>query len=118
MHKSMSVIFLIIMLFIPAIFLFKVMPWSLLWLFSYVAVIYFFLRKSSKEKTYYKGFSIIYVGAAVAVLGKSWVTGHASSEDVSSQEMVIESFFQVMLMTSSGLGGGLLAHYFINERKA
>lgn len=117
MHKP-AALFLCVMLFIPLIFLINLTPLSVLWLLLYVFVIYWFTRKANKEKTYVKGASIIYLGAAVAVIGKKCVALYSVSGDVSSEELVIETFFQVMLMVSSGLGGGLLAHYFINERKA
>ncbi|HHE0504569.1 hypothetical protein [Vibrio parahaemolyticus] len=114
--KQFSKLTLFIFLFIPGALLLSLFPQSAIWLYSYIVAMY--LITKSKKDYLNKGGAIIYFGAAFAVIGKSMLLSKTFG-DLSPQETndLLETFCQVMLMASSGLGGGLIAHHVI-ERDA
>ncbi|EHS4950290.1 hypothetical protein G6355_18880 [Vibrio cholerae] len=112
--KQFSKLTLFIFLFIPGALLLSLFPKSAIWLYSYILVMYSITK--SKKNYLNKGGAIIYFGAAFAVIGKSMLLSETFGE-LSPQESneLLETFCQVMLMASSGLGGGLIAHHIISS---
>ncbi|HBC3454418.1 TPA: hypothetical protein KDY47_003271 [Vibrio parahaemolyticus] len=114
--KLPAKIFLGIMIGLPMVLVFPMFPGSAVWLAIYVLSIFAILKtfKSNGDK----GTAIIYFGAAIAVIGKHFVP--IFSEPHLGQiedELILETFFQVMLMASSGIGGSFVASHFLVEKK-
>ena len=85
-----------------------------------MGIVRHYSKKEKQLKTSYqtKGALIIYIGAAIAVLGKAYMIEAPDYLFHNNKNLlVLDTFFQVMLMTSSGVGGGLLVHYIINKDK-
>ncbi|MFT7682658.1 MAG: hypothetical protein ACI935_002135 [Moritella dasanensis] len=114
--KTSSKWILGILVSIPFLLLLKIFPLSALWFLLYLLSMGFIIKR---KKTYFeKGAYIIYAGAAIAVIGKQMVTGQPNSGTAADSVEVIETLFQVMIMASSGLGGGLISHHIIsNDQK-
>ncbi|ATC59554.1 hypothetical protein [Vibrio anguillarum] len=103
------------MLVIPAIMLGINFPGYVFWLIGYMIVMAIVLRGRSSNDV--KGGSVIYLGAAIAVLGKHYIPIFTDLHIGEVEDkLIIETFFQVMLMASSGLGGSLIAHYYLSEK--
>jgi len=102
-----------IVLSIPFLLLLTIFPLSALWFFFYSLAMGLIVKRKT---TYFeKGVYVIYIGAAIAVIGKQLVTGQPNSGTAADSYEVVETLYQVMLMASSGLGGGLLSHHVINK---
>ena len=113
--KASSKWILGVLLFVPVILLLRISPLSALWFFFYIGAMFLIVER--KMAYFEKGAFVIYFGAAIAVLGKQIVTGQPNSGTAADSVEVIETMFQVMIMASSGLGGGLLSHHVIEKNK-
>lgn len=112
--RTPAKVILFTILSIPFCLIFPKMPVTMLWLIGYITVMFFIFKFNFNHLE--QGALVIYFGAAIAVLGKYYILNFlmeslAAGEDVN----VIETFFQIILMASSGLGGGLISHYVISK---
>lgn len=125
MNKDQFIIFvskyvLIGILAIPAlvlmVWLFEIYPISFFWLIGYGITMWFIISLKSSYLT--KGAFVIYLGAAIAVLGKSYLIELPETAFNGQKNLlVLDTLFQVMLMASSGLGGGLLTLHITSKDK-
>ncbi|HDM8215127.1 TPA: hypothetical protein P0E22_005194 [Vibrio harveyi] len=113
--KQAAKVFLGITFIVPFVLIFPIFPGSAVWLAVYVVSMFSVLR--FMQSNHDKGTAIIYFGAAIAVIGKHYVPIF-SEQHIGKVEdgLILETFFQVMLMASSGLGGSLIASHYLTKK--
>ncbi|RXJ71728.1 hypothetical protein CS022_19975 [Veronia nyctiphanis] len=103
---------LVIVLTVAAFLL--LFPLSFLWASVYGVVIWAFVK--TQKTMLDKGVMVIFSGAIIAVAGKALILATVDPVVVSDSYEIIESLFQ-MMMLSGGLGGGLISLHVIKEEK-
>lgn len=91
-------------------------PPVFVWALTYCAVIWLFVK--TQKTMLDRGVMVVFSGAIIAVAGKTLIEAIVPPSPAFDSYEMIESFFQMMIMMSGGLGGGLISHHVITEEKA